>query len=414
VVIDFIGNHRSFLNKQEVLGLQDLPSSPSQDSTPTSPPELGDGCYITIDPEVIEFWQELSKQLRNSSSQEFVHLMNHLGHRPRAVEFYRAGYDFNKVNKQHGSWHELLAEQDCEHDIQAVIHEHKTFLLEAVQKMSMTKSFKAILLEAFLELDGFQTPPTLQTLATKSGQVLARYPSIREADLPSKQQMVDADSTTWLQYWKSNPINAFIGGNRKNATPWFVVEDGCFKNNFLVESSHIDILGDLVKELVDLQLARYADRRKNTETVLESEQTLATVIQLPYYPNLKIACGHFKTGTHDELELMEVDLPNLDPQKHFLARASGNSMNGGKSPILDGQLLLLELVTSVSAGSITGNTMAIEIQDQSGDNQYLLRVVQKDGSGNYWLKANNPDYDVIRANDSMRTFARLKQVIEES
>jgi SOS-response transcriptional repressor LexA len=226
--------------------------------------------------------------------------------------------------------------------------------------------------------------------------------------------MVDADSTTWLQYWKSNPINAFIGGNRKNATPWFVVEDGCFKNNFLVESSHIDILGDLVKELVDLQLARYADRRKNTETVLESEQTLATVIQLPYYPNLKIACGHFKTGTHDELELMEVDLPNLDPQKHFLARASGNSMNGGKSPILDGQLLLLELVTSVSAGSITGNTMAIEIQDQSGDNQYLLRVVQKDGSGNYWLKANNPDYDVIRANDSMRTFARLKQVIEES
>ncbi|MFM2609376.1 DEAD/DEAH box helicase family protein [Vibrio chagasii] len=412
VVIDFIGNHRSFLNKQEVLGLQDLTSSPSKYTAPMRSPELGEGCYITVDPEVINFWQELTKQLRYSSSQEFVHLMNHLGHRPRAVEFYRAGYDFNKVNKQHGSWLELVSEQACEHDIQAVIHEHKVFLLNAVQKMSMTKSFKAILLEAFLELDGFQTPPTLQALATKSGQVLSRYPSIREADLPSKQLMVDAESTTWLQYWKSNPINAFIGGNRKNATSWFVVEDGRFKNNFPLEPSHIGILGDLVKELVDLQLARYADRRKNTETVLESEQTPAKLIQLPYYPNLKIACGHFKTGTHDDLELMEIELPNVDPQKHFLARASGNSMNGGKSPILDGQLLLLEFVTPVSAGSITGNTMAIEIQDQSGDDQYLLRVIQKDSQGNYYLKANNPDYEVIEANDSMKTFARLKHVID--
>ena len=109
---------------------------------------------------------------------------------------------------------------------------------------------------------------------------------------------------------------------------------------------------------------------------------------------------------------MEVDLHNVDPQKHFLARASGNSMNGGKSPILDGQLLLLELVSPVSAGSITGNTMAIEIQDQSGDNQYLLRVIQKDSQGNYYLKANNPDYEVIEANESMKTFARLKRVID--
>ncbi|MGL0927068.1 S24 family peptidase, partial [Vibrio vulnificus] len=134
---------------------------------------------------------------------------------------------------------------------------------------------------------------------------------------------------------------------------------------------------------------------------------------LPYYPNLKIACGHFKTGSHEEVEYMPVDMANLNPQKHFLARASGNSMNGGKTPILDGDLLLLEFVTPISAGSITGNTMAIEIQDSSGENQYLLRVVQKDAQGRYWLKANNPDYELMPANDSMKTFARLKKVITE-
>lgn len=88
-------------------------------------------------------------------------------------------------------------------------------------------------------------------------------------------------------------------------------------------------------------------------------------------------------------------------------------MNGGKTPILDGDLLLLEFVTPISAGSITGNTMAIEIQDNSGENQYLLRVVQKDEQSRYWLKANNPNYDLMPANDSMKTFARLKKVITE-
>jgi SOS-response transcriptional repressor LexA len=110
---------------------------------------------------------------------------------------------------------------------------------------------------------------------------------------------------------------------------------------------------------------------------------------------------------------MAIDLPNLNPEKYFLARASGNSMNGGKTPIIDGDLLLFEFVTSTSAGSITGKTMAVEIQDESGDNQYLLRVVQKDKQGQYWLKANNPDYELMLANESMRTLARLKQVIVE-
>lgn len=149
-------------------------------------------------------------------------------------------------------------------------------------------------------------------------------------------------------------------------------------------------------------------------TALEPLKTAApekAQVSLPYYPDLKIACGHFKTGHHDECELMAVDLMNVDPERHFLARASGNSMNGGKSPIYDGDLLLLELVTPTSAGSITGTTMAIEIQDESGDNQYLLRVVKKDKQGQYWLKANNPDYADMPANETMKTFARLKLVV---
>jgi hypothetical protein len=94
-----------------------------------------------------------------------------------------------------------------------------------------------------------------------------------------------------------------------------------------------------------------------------------------------------------------------------LATASANSMNAGKNPIKDGDLLLLELVTPINAGSISGTTMAVEIQDESGDNQYLLRVVKKNNHGQYLLVANNLDYPDMVANESMNTFARLKGVL---
>jgi hypothetical protein len=86
-------------------------------------------------------------------------------------------------------------------------------------------------------------------------------------------------------------------------------------------------------------------------------------------------------------------------------------MNAGKNPIKDGDLLLLELVTPINAGSISGTTMAVEIQDESGDNQYLLRVVKKNNHGQYLLVANNLDYPDMVANESMNTFARLKGVL---
>jgi SOS-response transcriptional repressor LexA len=139
--------------------------------------------------------------------------------------------------------------------------------------------------------------------------------------------------------------------------------------------------------------------------------------ELPYFPNLRIACGHFRTARADAEEHRRVGgYGRLDPARHFIARASGNSMNGGKNPIRDGDYLLLELVSPGNAGSITGSIMAIERQDQTGEDQYLLRVVTKQSDGSYVLVANNPDYEDIHVTPEMaeelRTLARLKAVID--
>jgi len=151
-----------------------------------------------------------------------------------------------------------------------------------------------------------------------------------------------------------------------------------------------------------------AERAVNIKPI---EQTL----KLPYFPNIKIACGHFKTGDSSDVEYLDAPFGagKLDPSVHFLARASGNSMNGGKHPIHDGDLLLLELITSDRAGSLRGQIVAIERDDIGGEGQYLLRKVNKLSNGQYELIAQNPDYEVMIADESMRTFARFKQVVVE-
>jgi len=75
-------------------------------------------------------------------------------------------------------------------------------------------------------------------------------------------------------------------------------------------------------------------------------------------------------------------------------------------------LLLLELISPTSAGSLQNSTVAIERQDESGDNQYLLRDVKKIADGQYLLIAKNPDYPPLAADETMRTFARLRGIVE--
>ena len=64
-------------------------------------------------------------------------------------------------------------------------------------------------------------------------------------------------------------------------------------------------------------------------------------------------------------------------------------------------------------GSLRGQIVAIERDDVGGEGQYLLRKVNKLPNGKYELIALNPDYEVNDVDESMRTFARFKQVVQE-
>jgi superfamily II DNA or RNA helicase/HKD family nuclease len=418
VVLDFIGNHQSFLHKpQALLGAGQSFKQIAEFARKYEQKrlELPDGCFVNFDLRLIEFLKSLDT---DGIAKEYEALKTTLGRRPSLAEFYRAGVSITTMRRQFGSWFELVDSQgDLSTEESDSLSPHKDFLRE-VETTTMTKSFKMVLLEAFQELGGWSSSPSFSDLAEHSWEVLQRRRPLL-SDLPDNMRVAtNAPPAGWLGYWKSNPINAWTGGNFADSSrAYFQADNEHLRPSFNVPEQQRDTLAALVQELVDYRLAAYEVRRNSSEpanNVIPFKRPIPDRTTLAYFPNLKIACGHFKTGTADSEEHRSLGAGHgrLDPARHFIARASGNSMDGGKNPIRDRDYLLLELITPSSAGSITGKTIVIEQQDKTGDNQYLLRVVRKAPDGTYALIANNPDYEDLLATDEMRTRARLMDILD--
>jgi superfamily II DNA or RNA helicase/SOS-response transcriptional repressor LexA len=419
VVLDFIGNHQSFLQKPQALfgvGATYKALAAFARKAEHGRLELPDGCYVNYDLKIIEFLKSLDSA---GTQKDYEALRASLGRRPTLAEFYRSGASVQAMRQQHGSWFDLVETMGDlqENEVRAL----KVLggLPREVEVTPMTKSFKMVLLEAWLELNGLITPPTLAALAQRSWDVLHRRPSLL-GDLPEAiVKLSDGHEAAWIRYWRDNPINAWIGGNRAAAaSAFFRVEGDRFSLAQQLPADEAEAAEGLLQELAAYRLATYEVRRPvetEASNVIRFTPKQRAEVELPYFPNLKIACGHFRAGRTDaeEHRTLPAAYGKLDATRHFIARASGNSMDGGKNPIRDGDYLQLELVSPSNAGSITGTVMAIERQDEAGgDNQYLLRVVTKTKDGGYVLKANNPAYDDLQATDEMRTLARLQAVVD--
>ena len=416
VVLDFIGNHHSFLHKPQALGLagasyRDLAEFARKVEFQRL--TLPAGCFINYDLSLIEFLKALDSK---NAAQDFSALAAALGRRPSLTEFYLSGANLSRMRQQYGSWFAFLADMQALPDEEnRLAAEFKPFLRE-LETTAMTRSYKMVLLEAFQELGGWIRPLPLAELAQRSWLVLQRRRPLL-ADLPEAMRDGDGVSAPWQRYWRDNPVNAWIGGNVGEGEPhFFKFEDQKFEPAFKVAEADASTFSSLVQETVDFRLATYEARQASTpaNNVIPFPVKKSSRIELPFFPDLKIACGHFRTASSEATEHRSLGSNHgrIDPARQFIARASGNSMNGGKNPIRDGDYLLLELVSPTNAGAITGSVVAIERQDESGDNQYLLRSVLKDGNGAYVLRANNPDYKDMAATDDMRTLARLKAVID--
>ena len=431
MVLDFIGNHLSFFRKPEALfnvGVSKHERSEFIRQVQANTLKLPDGCFVNYDLQAIDFLAKLIATNIDTQEELYRSLKESKERRPTLAEFYKAGGDVQAIRQSHGQWLNFISfEQDISVEEGQCLHHFEDFFKD-IEITILTKSYKIVLLEALLVLEGFQKAIDTKDLATRSFGIIQRR-RVLLSDLPENFRTIDhlegTSSNSWLSYWKSYPINAWTGGNKSDASQaFFKVEKDQFIFQGDIPENEIAIFLAFVGELIDYRYMQYEERlKKNLQVQSKPKSNVVSInkarrydIDIPYFPDLKIACGYFKTSRHEEDGVRKIDYRNIMPnwmQKDIsLLDATGNSMNGGKNWIKDGDYLLFETITPDNAGSISNQIVAIERQDVSGDDQYLLRYVRKLGHGNYELIANNPDYQPMKATEDMRTFAWLKGVID--
>jgi superfamily II DNA or RNA helicase/SOS-response transcriptional repressor LexA len=430
IVLDFIGNHISFFRKPEALfniGISKSERREFVSQIENNKLPLPDGCFVNYDIQAIDFLAKLIGGQIETQEELYRSLKDSKGRRPTLAEFYTADGSVQTIRQHYEQWLSFIS---SEQDISAEENEclqYNEDLFKEIEITNLNKSYKIVLLEALMELDGFKKPISTMDLAKQSFSIIQRR-RVLLSDLPDNfrtlKQLEEGDARRWHSYWKGNPIKAWIGGNKKTDQSFFKVEGNQFIFQGDVPESKMDVFLTFVRELIDYRYMQYEERpqennqnqsRHGAEIININE---ARKVEIPYFSDLKIACGYFKSSLHDEESVQKISLPEyygrLDSARHFIAHAAGNSMDGGKNPIQDGDYLLLESITPDRAGSISNQVIAIERQDISGDEQYLLRYVRKLGAGKYQLIANNPDYEPMLATEDMRTFARFKGIIDSN
>lgn len=489
-VIDFIGNHKAFLNKVRLLlSLSKRPTTLSDflSSTSGRELELRAGCKMMVGLEVIDM---LSKFVVDASKLGIVRMYRELrvirDERPTAGEMVRLGYSTASLDE---SWFGFVSSEGDLSESEGRLLKGYEGLLTALERRRCDAS-GLLLLEALL-LNEAQTDAS--TLAQTVKHRLARDPELRKAAQrpggDSSQATVDLDEslrvwvdTGWIRvkgaelYLRGpeasgdravfstmalelldmrlaqlrRPRGADVEGPSS-----FVCElewrngDPSLKlpNSKDLPQGEVDVraddariwqfrfgkarctvarwVGSKQNRLPDLLRSWFGVQPKGSRNQVMFRRTAdgwwveprggaldrGQLGELLCFPSLKAAAGASE-NSQAEIEAAHVRLPiqGATGEGMFAVRAAGNSMNGGRAPIRDGDWVLMEWARSLGLGAVEGHVCLLAKGDpELGMSYHLKRVLRRDDG--VVLASDNPDEAPLQADADTRVIAKMKGMV---
>lgn len=259
-VIDYIGNHRSFLLKPRALlqlGAGDASVAYALDQLDAGTFELPPGCSVTYELESKDILRSLLRRTGRGEALRDYYLdyVERHGVRPTALEAYNDGQDPKSARPAHPSWLSFVRAMGGLSDEQAAVHDRLGTLLDALETTPMTKSFKMIVLLAMLSEDALPGEMTIGTLTTTFADLSHRFALVRTE---VGDALDDAEQLRTLI--EENPIDAWTGGRGTGGTSFFAYDGSRFRTTFSVAAGLRNALQGLVREIVDWRLAVYLRR----------------------------------------------------------------------------------------------------------------------------------------------------------
>ena len=289
-VVDYIGNHRTFLVKlrsmlQPLLrvgeseaeirrGLQMLQQGEAQ---------LPAGCSVTYELATIDLIKQVLRPASRTEAMNAFYRDFEERHdqRPTAREAYHASYNPRALRATHGSWYRYVAAMGGLQAEERAAWEHQRTFLEVVETTSMTKSYKMLVLLALLQSDPLQSDtPRGETVQGGTGPLeigisaivqAVRRMADRSAALRTDlgEEHLESDSKL-RRHMEVNPIRVLTnsGSARRNEAGgtdkvYFEYREGIFRWVGGELGTHRERFAGLLRELVDWRLAEYLDRGRD-------------------------------------------------------------------------------------------------------------------------------------------------------
>lgn len=246
-VIDYIGNHRLFLSRPELLGISAptavaLLRKLSQPSTLDLPPD----CLVHFDLEAIRLLESLLKR-----EPKDVFLAWYQGYkqlhesRPTALETFHQGYNPRHARQRAGSWLGFVHSQgDLDPASAEAYRQHRDFLHE-LEVTKMSRSYKMLVLRAMLHVRALPGSVPIPQLAAEFASLVGR-----SARLQADVSVPASDLKAIERLLRKNPLHYLEEGSQG----YFRIEGDHFCCTAAPSSS---ALVELIDELVSWRLADY-------------------------------------------------------------------------------------------------------------------------------------------------------------
>ena len=260
-VIDYIGNHRTFLLKPRTLF--DLPAGDRAiqnllERVDAGIVELPPGCEVTYDLETVNILRGLLRVGPDAvdSLRAYVNDFRDLhGVRPTALETYRDGYNPRAVRQRSGSWFRFMESSGAlESDEVRVINDFSAFL-ESLETTQMSKSFKMVVLLTMLDHDHFPGMMRIEDLVPAVRRFVDLHPTLAD-DFGAVLQS-DSDLKSLLV---CNPVAAWVGGAGTRGQSYFEYDSERFSSLIAVPDNQRETFQVMVRELAEWRLAEYLER----------------------------------------------------------------------------------------------------------------------------------------------------------
>jgi len=275
-VIDFVGNHHSFLMKPRVLLKMGLSEGTLTDRAVVDAAEAGEfdlpqGCSAEFELEAVELLRQMlgkradkrGQAARDEAATLAEYCYNYAdehGARPTAAQVSRSlgiKPSSGPVKRARG-WHRYLDSLGLLSDTHKNAVEEAGDMLRALETEPITKSYKLVALQALLELGGVFEPVSIAQVAERSLQAIREDRRMR-ADIQIRE-IPDLDEVApgkWQAYWLKWPLEHLT--NKPDSL--FRVESrgdrGLMAPTFSVVKDSQEAFKELAFEVVDWRLQEY-------------------------------------------------------------------------------------------------------------------------------------------------------------